>query len=158
MLNGAVIAWASKKQTSVALSTMEAEYVAAAVAMKEAIWVKQLLVEIGLWTKDKTIVLQVDNQSAIKSMKNEITSARSKHINIRYHFIRDVIQRGDVMVQYCPTQKQLADILTKPLQRVAFQRLREQLRVGQLGKTSREAVGIFKVNPDVSPERGVEVV
>lgn len=144
MINGIVIAWASKKQTSVALSTMEAEYIAAAMAVKDAVWIKQLLVEIGLWKKDRAITLQVDNQSAIKSMENEITSSRSKHINVRYHFIRDVIKRGDVKVNYCPTQQQLADILTKPLQRVTFTRLREQLHVSQVAATLREAVGVRK--------------
>lgn len=132
LLNGMVIAWASKKQTSVALSTMEAEYVAAAVAVKNAAWVKQLLVEIGLWTPTRSVNLQVDNQSAIKSMENQMTSTRSKHINVRYHYIRDVIARGDVSVSCCPTQQQLADILTKPLQRVIFERLRGQLRVVRL--------------------------
>ncbi|GMF16530.1 unnamed protein product [Phytophthora fragariaefolia] len=132
VLNGTVIAWASKKQTSVALFTMEAEYGATAVAVKDAAWVKQLLVEIGLWTSARSVNLQVDNQSAIKSMGNQMTSARSKHINLRYHYIRDVIARGDVIVSYYPTQQQLADILTKPLQRVVFDRLREQLRVVRL--------------------------
>ncbi|KAE9336128.1 hypothetical protein PF008_g13168 [Phytophthora fragariae] len=132
VLNGMVIAWSSKKQISVALSTMEAEYVAAAMAVKEAAWIKQLLVEIGLWKANVAVSLQVDNQSAIKSMENEMTSARSKHINVRYHYIRDVIARGDVSVSYCPTQQQLADILTRPLQRVVFERLREQLRVVRL--------------------------
>ncbi|GMF36694.1 unnamed protein product [Phytophthora fragariaefolia] len=132
VLNGTAIAWASKKQTSVTLSTMEAEYVAAAVAVKDVAWVKQLLVEIGLWTSARSVNLQVDNQSAIKSMENQMTSARSKHINVRYHYIRDVIARGDVIVFYCPTEQQLADILTKPLQRVVFERLREQLRVVRL--------------------------
>lgn len=61
-----------------------------------------------------------------------MTSARRKHINVRYHYIRDVITRGDVSVSYCPTQQLLADILTKPLQRVVFERLREQLRLVRL--------------------------
>lgn len=69
VLNGMVIAWSSKKQMSV-LSTMEAGYVAAEVAVKDAAWVKQLLVEIGLWKANVAVRLQVDNQSAIKSMEN----------------------------------------------------------------------------------------
>lgn len=144
LINGIAIAWASKKQTSVALSTMEAEYIAAAIAVKDAVWIKQLLVEIGLWTEERAITLQVDNQSAIKFMENEITSKRSKHINVRYHFIRDVIKRGDVKVIYCPTQQQLSDILTKPLQRVVFERLRNQLHVVPMADTLREAVGTCK--------------
>ncbi|POM72490.1 hypothetical protein PHPALM_10785 [Phytophthora palmivora] len=105
MINGIPIEWHSKKQSSVALSTMEAEYVAAAVAVKDCIW------------------------SAIKVMENEMATQRSKHINIRFHFIRDTIAKGDVVVKYCPTQEQLADIFTKPLQRVLFERLRLRLRV-----------------------------
>ncbi|KAE9040568.1 hypothetical protein PR002_g4894 [Phytophthora rubi] len=92
VLNGMVIAWSSKKQTSVAHSTMETEYVAAAMAVQDAAWVKQLLVEIGLWKANVAVNLQVDNQSAIESnVENETTNARSKHINVRYHYIRDVI-------------------------------------------------------------------
>lgn len=129
MVNSSAISWASKKQASVALSTMESEYVAAAMAMKDAVWVKQLLVELRLWTAKEAVLLQVDNQSAIKSMTNEMSSPRTKHINIRYHFIRDVIQQGDVTVKYCPTQQQIADIMTKPLQRIVFERLRDQLHM-----------------------------
>ncbi|GMF57114.1 unnamed protein product [Phytophthora fragariaefolia] len=132
VLNGTVIALALKKQTSVALSTMAAEYVAAVVAVKDAAWVKQLLVEIGPWTSARSVNLQVDNRSAIKSMENQMTSARSKHINVGYHYIRDVIARDDVIVSDCPTQQPLANILTKPLQRVVFELLREQLRVVRL--------------------------
>ncbi|POM67806.1 LOW QUALITY PROTEIN: Integrase catalytic core protein [Phytophthora palmivora] len=114
VLNDMPIAWYSKKQFTVALSTAEAEYIAGATAVQDCLWVKQLLDELDL-SKNDNVILHIDNQSAIKNMENDVTTARMKHINIKFHFIRDAVHSKDVEVRYCPTTEMKADILTKPL-------------------------------------------
>lgn len=113
-MNDMPISWYSKKQSTVALSTAEAEYIAGATAVQDCLWVKQLLEELNLGKKD-TVILNIDNQSAIKNMENDVTTARMKHINIKFHFIREAIRNKDIEVRYCPTTDMRADILTKPL-------------------------------------------
>ncbi|GMF25151.1 unnamed protein product [Phytophthora fragariaefolia] len=112
-INDMTISWSSRKQTTVALSTMEAEYVAACSAVQDCIAIRQLLQELGLMPHNTAILLRVDNQSAIKSMENAVTTQRTRHLQIKYHFIRDAIANKQVQVEYCPTQQQLADIFTK---------------------------------------------
>ena len=111
-----VVSWSSKKQSSVALSSTEAEYMALAHATKEAIWVKQLLSE--LWAHGSgPYVINVDNQSCIALAKNPEFHARSKHIDIQYHFIREKVEEGLVELVFCPTKLMVADVLTKPVSR-----------------------------------------
>ncbi|KAE9052590.1 Retrovirus-related Pol polyprotein from transposon TNT 1-94 [Phytophthora rubi] len=114
-INAMPISWYSKKQSTVALSTAEAEYIAGATTVQVCLWVKQLLTELQLHGKDDNIDLYVDNQSAIKNMENDVTTSRMKHINIKFHFIRDAIRKKEVKVTYCPTTEMKADIFTKPL-------------------------------------------
>ncbi|GMF43835.1 unnamed protein product [Phytophthora fragariaefolia] len=109
------ISWYSKKQSIVALSTAEAEYIAGATADQDCLWVKQLLTELQLHGTYDSIDLYVGNQSAIKNMENDVTNSRMKHINITFHFIRDAIRKKEVNVTYCPTTGMKADIFTKPL-------------------------------------------
>ncbi|KAE9035593.1 hypothetical protein PR003_g7486 [Phytophthora rubi] len=109
------ISWYSKKQSTVALSTTEAEYIAGATAVQDCLWVKQLLTELQLHGKDDSIDLYVDNQSAIKNMENDMTTSCMQHINIKFHFIRDAIRKKEVNVTYCPTTEMKSDIFTKPL-------------------------------------------
>ncbi|POM60455.1 polyprotein [Phytophthora palmivora] len=103
VLNGMPIAWYSKKQSTVALSTAEAEYIAGLLWCKTACG------------KNDNVILHIDNQSAIKNMENDVTTARMKHINIKFHFIRDAVHSKAVEVRYCPTAEMKADIFTKPL-------------------------------------------
>jgi hypothetical protein len=112
-LNGGVISWSSKKQPTVAVSTTEAEYMAAAAAVKEGLWLRKLLTSLGL--KGDVIHINCDNQSAIKLLKNPIFSARSKHIDIMHHFARERVLRREVAFHYISTQKMLADVMTKAL-------------------------------------------
>jgi len=121
-----LISWASQRQKLVTLSTTEAEYVAAASAVKEAIWLKRLLNEIECRVEDPTI-LYVDNLSAIRIIKNPEHHKRTMHIDIRYHFIRERVEKREVSVHYIPSEQQRADILTKSLPRDNFERLRESL-------------------------------
>jgi transposase InsO family protein len=112
-LNGGAVAWASKRQPTVAVSTTEAEYIAAALAIREALWLRQLLADLG--QPHKTVQMCADNQSAIKLLKNPISSMRSKHIDIVYHFARQHIAQQHIQVTYTPTARMLADMFTKPV-------------------------------------------
>jgi hypothetical protein len=113
MLNGGIISWSSRLQPTVALSTTEAEYMAAAAATKEVLWLRTLLSELGIITG--TITISADNQAAIKLLKNPVISNRSKHIDVQHHFAREHVVRKDVDFAYVPTDSMLADIMTKAL-------------------------------------------
>ena len=118
---GGLVTWKSKRQALVTLSTAEAEYVALSEAAKEAIWIKRLITELQGSCGGAT--LREDNQAAIRIAENPELHARTKHIDVRYHWIRDVIQSKEVKMEYCPTRDNVADALTKPLPRVGLQRL-----------------------------------
>jgi len=110
----AVVSWFSRKQQSVALSSAEAEYMAASLASCEAIWLRKML--FGLFGQPlRPSVIYCDNQSCIKLTENPVFHDRSKHIGIKYHFIRDYVQKGAVKLEYIPTDEQVADIPTKAL-------------------------------------------
>ncbi|KAH9078212.1 hypothetical protein Ae201684P_019303 [Aphanomyces euteiches] len=113
-VNGSSVAWYSKQQAVVALSTMEAEYIASSVGVQECLWIDQLMVELKLKNVAPT-QLWNDNQSALKTMENDMAKSRAKHIDIRFHFIRDAVKSNKVRTGYCETGKMPADILTKPL-------------------------------------------
>ena len=127
-LGSASISWMSRKQKSVALSTAEAEYIAASMACCEAVWLRKLFSELFQHVLDTTVIL-CDNQSGIRMTENPVFHDRSKHIDIRYHFIRDMVQRGAVRLDHIGTDEQVADILTKPLGKVKFLTFRESLGV-----------------------------
>ncbi len=114
---GAAITWRSTKQEIVAQSSMEAEYIALAEAGKEALWIRKLQSEIFPNVKNPTKIFE-DNQSTIKLSNNPIHTNRSKHISVRYHAIRDIIQKKLVQVDYLPTTDMIADIMTKSLGRI----------------------------------------
>ena len=127
MIGSAPVSWRSKKQLCVALSSAEAEYVALSSAAQEAIWIRQLLSEI--FGKSDQILIYEDNQSAIQMAKNPQFHGRSKHIAIRYHFIRDTVNKKCVALEYCPTDKMTADMLTKGLGKEQLSKLRSQAGV-----------------------------
>ena len=114
MLNGGPVSWKSQLQTCVALSTAEAEYMELSESAKEAMFLRYLLRDIQL-TQTKPTVLLEDNQSAIALSNSAITNNRTKHIDIKYHFVREKVLTSDVRVEYCPTEFMLADVFTKPL-------------------------------------------
>ena len=120
MLNNGAVAWKSQRQATVALSTMESEYMALTEATKELKWLRTLLAELGYSNGDGTdqpTDLFSDNQSAIALTRNPVSHARAKHIDIRHHFVRDAIQDRIIWVQYIPTTEMTADSLTKALGR-----------------------------------------
>lgn len=122
MLSGAAISWRSKKQQTVALSTAEAEYTALSAASQEALWLRQLMVDLGDGSTDPTLIYE-DNQAAIAISKNPQYHARCKHIDIKYHFVRDQIFKGSIAVKYCPTENMIADMFTKALSKDRFIKL-----------------------------------
>ena len=127
MINGGCFTWSSRKQTSVSLSTAEAEYIAAVHAGKTVAWLCTLLEELGL-VNDGPINLRVDNQSAIAliDLDNSVNE-RSKHIEVRYHWIRDAVCKGIIFPSHIPSKLNISDILTKPLDRVSHTRLSASL-------------------------------
>ena len=113
ILNGGAIDWSSRRQPTVAASTTEAEYMAAAHATKEALWIHKLLLDFG--RPETTIRILADNQGAIKLIRNPISSVRSKHIDVMYHFVRERAENKEVSFEYIPSDKMIADVLTKPV-------------------------------------------
>ena len=107
------MSWSSRLQQTVPASTSKDEYMAAAAAIKEALWVRRMLSELG--QDPGTITIKADSQSAIKLLKNPIISMRSKHIDVIYHFARERVARKDVAFEYIRTDHMVADALTKPL-------------------------------------------
>lgn len=128
MKNGAAVTWASQRQASVALSTTEAEFMAACAATKEAMWIRQLLKDIGEY-KQNLICLNIDNQSAICVIKNVDYHKRCKHIEVRYNFVKERYVDKQIDLNYICTNEQNADIFTKALPKDRFQYLRTKLGV-----------------------------
>ena len=124
------ITWQSKKQSYVALSTAEAEYVALAGAPQETTWLKQLYQD--LQGSNEPIVIYEDNQSAISIAMNPQFHGRVKHINIKYHFVRDQVSGNNIEVVYCQTDEMVADMLTKALGRVKHEKFREMAGVSPM--------------------------
>ena len=130
-MSGGAISWLSKKQQIVTLSTAEAEYVALSAATQEAVWLRRLLSDIKATPKTPTIIRE-DNQGAIAIVKNPISHARTKHIDIKFHYVREAIHDGTIELVYCPTQQMTADMLTKPLPRCHFETLRLEMGLKNL--------------------------
>ncbi|GJS16245.1 hypothetical protein Tco_0410717 [Tanacetum coccineum] len=114
--------WFSKKQTALAISTTEAEYVSAGKACQQALWMKQALVDYDIKLDD--IPVLCDNKGAIDLSKNPVLHSRTKHIEIRHHFLRDNVQKGNITIEKVASEDNIADILTKPLKREPFNLLR----------------------------------
>jgi hypothetical protein len=128
-VNNDVVSWASKTQRNVAQSTCEAELYAEAAAVQEVLWLRIILEELGLPLAAGSIVC-VDNQSTIAISKNGIKGERTKHVDIKYHFVTQRIRDGTIRVEYVPTDKQIADIFTKALARPQFEVFRQKLMTG----------------------------
>jgi len=123
MLSSGAISWSSKKQPIVTLSTTEAEFISATSCACQAIWLRRILQQLGQ-NQEESTTIHCDNSSAIKLCKNPVLHGRSKHIDVRFHFIRELTNMGVVEVIHCNTQNQIADIMTKPLKNDAFVKLR----------------------------------
>jgi hypothetical protein len=126
-LGRSLVSWSSKKQTSVALSTVEAEYVAAGQCCAQLLWMRQTLRDFG-YNLSK-VPLLCANESAIRMADNPVEHSHTKHIDIRHHFLRDHQKKGDIEVFHISTENQLADIFTKPLDEKTFCRMCSELNV-----------------------------
>ena len=126
LIHGGAVSWSAKRQEIIALSTTEAEYVAITHAAKEALWLRVLLSQ--LFELDlNTTTLFSDNKSAIELTKDHQYHARTKHIDIRFHFIRYIVENGSIRLVYCPTDDMTADMLTKALPSVKAKYFMSQL-------------------------------
>lgn len=125
-LNGDPVSWSSKKQRVVALSTCEAELYAESAAIQEVLWLRGLMEELGLHTQTGSTVYG-DNQSAIAVSLNGVKGERTKHVDVKYHFVTETVERGEVKLRWVPTKEQQADIFTKALAEPVFRLLRQQL-------------------------------
>ncbi|MDV3180562.1 MAG: reverse transcriptase domain-containing protein, partial [Candidatus Phytoplasma australasiaticum] len=132
-LNESAITWVSQKQKCVALSSCEAEFMAATAAACQGIWLRNILSRI---TSEAVgpVVLYIDNRSAIDLAKNPMFHGRSKHIDIRFHFIRECVERGEVVLKHVCSSDQRADILTKGMATIRFEKMRRLLGVKNLGR------------------------
>lgn len=117
---GGPISWCSKKQSTVAISSCEAEYLSLSEAVSQGLWISHVLQELGIKSEEKAFVLYCDNNSAIHTALNPMLHGRMKHVNIKMHMIRDYVQQQQVILEYVPSEKNIADILTKPLAKAAF--------------------------------------
>ena len=125
-LNGDPVSWSSKKQRVVALSTCEAELYAESAAIQEVLWLRGFMEELGLHTRTGSTVYG-DNQSAIAVSQNGVKGERTKHVDVKYHFVTETVERGEVKLMWVPTAQQQADIFTKALPAPVFEQFRKQL-------------------------------
>ncbi|KAL9999278.1 putative RNA-directed DNA polymerase [Helianthus debilis subsp. tardiflorus] len=128
MLGKGAVSWCSKKQSTVALSSTEAEYISATGGACQAIWLRRILQELGLNQGQGTQIF-CDSKSAIDLSRNPVLNSRSKHIELKYHFIRDMVSEGQVELLFCNTNEQLADLMTKALAKERFVYLRYKIGV-----------------------------
>ena len=126
MLAGGAISWASKLQPTVAASTTEAEYMAAAHATKEALWLKKLMRSFG---RDDGVPIKMfgDNQAALAIIQNPTSHQRAKHIDVQHHFVRDRVQRGEVAFEHVESKSNVADMLTKAVSKAQLQKLSTEI-------------------------------
>lgn len=117
-IGGSAFSWESSKQQTVALSSTEAEFVALSTAAKEVIYLQKLIREIGLTNGDGRIVLYGDNLSAQQLAKNHTYHSRTKHIDVKYNFVRDVVKEDMLRIEYVSTNDMIADVLTKNLAKI----------------------------------------
>lgn len=123
--NGGTISWACRKQSCVALSSAEAEYIALAEICQEVVWLRSLLEDFNEKQMQPTIIYE-DNQSYIKLVYKEKYSKRTKHISTKYNYVKNLSDTDITRYMYCPTEIMVADILTKPLQQVKLKDLRQR--------------------------------
>jgi len=129
LLGGAPISWEARKQKSVALSSTEAEYMAMCEASKEAVYLKRFFKDINFEKScQNTVVLYCDNQGAQKLVKNPVYHSRTKHIDIRHHYVREIYEKKEIDIKYIPTNDMVADIFTKPLFK-----MKHELHITKLG-------------------------
>ncbi|XP_055522372.1 uncharacterized protein LOC129716564 [Wyeomyia smithii] len=126
---GALISWASRLQTSIALSSMEAEYLALSEGCQETVWLRQLLCDFGEEQETPTVVNE-DNQGCIAFVRTERCNRRSKHIDTREKFVKNLCEKKVIELRYCSTDQMIADVMTKPLGPSKHQQFCEMMGLG----------------------------
>lgn len=126
-LHGGSIAWRSRLQTLVTDTTADAEFVAASEAAKDSLWLRRVVGSLG--ENDEPVLLREDNQACLAMANKAAMSSRTKHLHVRTHLVRDYVKRGEVRLEHVPTEEQLADGFTKPLDGDKFRRFRDALSV-----------------------------
>ena len=129
--SGGAVDWRSKMQTVVATSSMEAEYIGLCAAVKMAVWLQSCMQELKL-SRQPRIIIGMDNQSAMIFAEEQIVQDRSKHINIKFHYSREQIQKGIIGLEYVPTKRLPADMLTKPLQPTSMRIFRKEIGIHRI--------------------------
>eukprot|EP00253_Pinus_taeda_P026574 PITA_26574 len=127
-LGGCLVSWLSKNQTSISLSTIEAKYIVATTCCTQVLWMKQTLQDLQVQFSEP-IPIFCDNTSAINISKNPVMHSKTKHISIKYHFVREQVAEKNIKLDYVGTKEQIDDIFTKPLPREAFKYLRHKLGI-----------------------------
>ncbi|SGY60591.1 BQ5605_C007g04452 [Microbotryum silenes-dioicae] len=140
-LAGGAISWSSRLQPRVACSSTEAEYLGLSHAAKEAVFLRSLLTKLGLDTS-LPLCLLGDNQGTIALTQNPVFHARTKHLRMLEHFVREHVRNGEISVTYIPTHDMVADIFTKPLPRAIFQRHCDAIGLRRI--SSQEQGGVLK--------------
>lgn len=131
---GGMVSWCSRKQDNVTLSSTEAEYVALAESCKELNWILRLFDDLGIPTK-LPIKIHEDNQSCIKQIGAASVNRKSKHVETKHHFVRQLKQEGVIDPQYLPTEEMIADMMTKPLQNIKLSRFRQAAGIRSLRRS-----------------------
>jgi hypothetical protein len=126
-LGSSLVCWSSRKQSSIAQSTTEVEYVAAASCCSQILWIVHTMRDFGV--SFERVPLMCDNTSAISVAKNSVFHKKMRHVERRHHFLRDHVEKGDIEMRYIDTKRQLANILTKPLDSSRFVDLRGEIGV-----------------------------
>ena len=147
-IGGVPVSWKSKKQATVALSTAEAEYMPISAATQEASWLRRFLANFGFDQNRATVIFE-DNQGCIALAKNPVAHERTKHIDIRYHFVREKIEANTIDVRYLSTEQMLADLLTKGLAKDRHVKLCRRIHLFGNEETQNEG-GVLEINPSHS--------
>ena len=126
MYAGGCLSWNSRLQPTVAKSSTEAEYIGLSSACDEAVWLRQLFCDLGHSFQQPTTIYE-DNQGAIDLSYNPVHHKRTKHINVRYHSIREKVEEGTIAIKHIPTENQVADLLTKSISKGRFEALRSMI-------------------------------
>ena len=126
MIRTGVVSWSSKKQPVVTLSSTETKFIAAASCACQGVWMRRIMEKL-VHDQGRSITIYCDNSSAIKLLRNPVLHGRSKHIDVRFHFLRELIKDGIIELIHCNTKEQLSDVMTKPLKLEIFFKMREKL-------------------------------
>lgn len=126
---GGIVSWISRRQDCVSLSSMEAEFIALGETCQEVLWMRRLLNDLGEKQAGATVVHE-DNQGCLAFAQSEKVNRRSKHVETKRCFVKDLCERGIVKLLYCQTDEMRADVLTKPLGAVKHHRFSESLGLG----------------------------